>query len=349
MQLTAAQLSDMFNGTLEGNAQACVNKVAKIEEGDHESLSFLANPKYESFLYETSSSVVLVSHDFKASAPVKATLVRVRDPYAAFTKILQQYMDFINKKTGIESPNYIHESASLGQNVYIGAFSYIGQGTKIADDVQIYPNCYIGDGARIGKGSIIYPGVKIYRESVIGDHCVIHAGSVIGADGFGFAPQPEGHYEKIPQVGNVVIENFVEIGANTCIDRATMGSTIIRQGVKLDNLIQIAHNAEVGEHSAIAAQVGISGSTKLGKRCVVGGQVGFAGHLSFADGTKIGAQSGLMKGSKMEEAQLMGSPAIELKDYLKSQAIFRNLPQLDKKLNELKIRIQNLERNTNPS
>lgn len=336
MQLKASELCEILDGQLEGNANAVIERVSKIEEGDHVSLSFLANPKYESHIYDTDSAVVLVSEDFKPEKELKTTLIRVKDPYSAFTLILSKFFDAVLHKKGIEQPSYIDEHAKLGKDLYVGAFAYIGVNASIGDNVKIYPNAYVGDNAIIGDNTILYAGVRVYSGCVVGSDCIIHSGTVIGSDGFGFAPQKDGSYKKIPQTGNVVIEDHVEIGANCSIDRATMGSTLIKKGVKLDNLIQIAHNVEIGENTVIAALTGVSGSTKLGKQNVVGGQVGFAGHLVIADGSQFGAQSGILGNIKEPYKAWMGSPAGELKEHLKAQAVFRNLPKLDKQVADLR-------------
>ncbi|MBI1222865.1 MAG: UDP-3-O-(3-hydroxymyristoyl)glucosamine N-acyltransferase [Bacteroidetes bacterium] len=335
MQITAEALCQLLNGTLEGDARAVVDSVAKIEEGHSHSLSFLANPKYEEFLYTTESGIVLVSKDFKPSKPVRTTLVRVDDPYVAFTAILSEYVAQINNKSGIEEPSFIGENSEVGEGIYLGAFAYIGKNCRIGKNVKIYPNCVIGDNVEIGDNTILYPNVTVYLHCKIGANCILHSGVVVGSDGFGFAPQTDGSYAKIPQTGNVVIEDEVEIGANTCLDRATMGSTIVRKGAKLDNLVQIAHNVEVGENTVIAGATAVAGSTKLGKNMVVGGQVGIAGHIQLADGTKIAAQSGILSTIKEPGKNMMGSPAFEFKQYFKSQAVFRNLPELDKRVHDL--------------
>jgi UDP-3-O-[3-hydroxymyristoyl] glucosamine N-acyltransferase len=298
MNLSAKEICALLKGKLEGDGSVSVSTISKIEEGEAGSLSFLANPKYEQYIYSTKASAVLVSNTFNPTSPVQTTLIRVEDPYAAFCMLLEMFGKTGTGKAGIEQPSFIDSDASIGKDVYIGAFVYIGKNAVIGDNAQIYPHAFIGDDARVGAGSTINAGVKIYDRCVVGDGCIIHSGTVIGSDGFGFAPQKDGTYKKIAQTGNVLIFDNVEIGANCTIDRATMGSTIIRSGVKLDNLIQVAHNVEIGENTVIAAQTGISGSTKLGNQCVVGGQVGFVGHISVAPGTQIGAQSGIRKPSK---------------------------------------------------
>ncbi len=343
MQISAAELCQLLNGELEGDASVSVNNVAKIEEAQGNDLAFLANPKYEQFLYETGAGIVLVGKTFKPEKEVRTTLIRVDDPYASFTAILTQYVAILNQKEGVEEPHFIGEDSSYGEGIYLGAFTYIGNQVKIGKNVKIYPGCYIGDRAEIGDNTTLYAGVKIYNLCKVGGNCILHAGAVIGSDGFGFAPQEDGSYSKIPQTGNVVIEDDVEIGANTTIDRATMGSTVIRQGAKIDNLVQLAHNTEIGAHTVIAAQTGIAGSTKLGRRNVVGGQVGFSGHITVADGSKFGAQSGILGTIKEEGKSWMGSPATEFKEHFKSQAVFRNLPALDKRVHELSRELESIK------
>lgn len=337
MQFTAQQIAALVQGKLEGDPDRKVGNVAKIEEAGPGDLCFLSNPKYEEYLYTSSASVVLVNETLVLLRPVTATLIRVKDAYASFALLLEQYDHIISGSgnVGIEQPSYIASTAKIGKDVYVGAFSYIGENAVLADGVKVYPGAYVGNNTVIGKGSKIYSGVKVYHGCVLGERVIIHAGSVIGGDGFGFAPLKDGTYKKIAQIGNVIIDDDVEIGANTTVDRATMGSTIIRKGVKLDNLIQVAHNVEIGENTVIAAQTGISGSTKIGKNCIIGGQVGIVGHIHLADGTKINAQSGLSKSVTNENVTLNGSPAFEYKNSLKSQAIFRNLPDLQSRLQKL--------------
>jgi UDP-3-O-[3-hydroxymyristoyl] glucosamine N-acyltransferase len=344
MQFTALQIATLINGKIEGNPDAKVSSVAKIEEANIGTLSFIANPKYEEYLYSTQASIIIVNDSLELSQPVKTTLIRVKDAYSGFAFLLEKYNDIISQsgKTGIEQPSFIAESAKIGKEVYIGAFTYIGENVSIGDRVKVYPGCFIGDNAVIKSDTKLYAGVKVYEECQLGSRVVIHSGTVIGGDGFGFAPQKDGSYKKVPQIGNVIIEDDVEIGANTTIDRATMGSTYIRKGVKLDNLIQIAHNVEINENTVIAAQTGVSGSTKLGKNCVVGGQVGMVGHIQIADGTKINAQSGLSKSVSVPDMALNGSPAFDYKSSLKSQAIFRNLPELQQRLLKLEETVQEL-------
>lgn len=333
----------MLNGSVEGNGSLVVSQLAKIEEGKPGTLSFLSNQKYEPFLYTTQASAVIVGKNFEPKKEYIPTLIRVDDPYLAFTALLEQYQQLLmNARVGVEEPAFLGESSTIGTNAYRGAFSYIGKKCVIGNNVKIYPQAYIGDNVKIGDNTVIYAGAKIYSDTIIGSRCVIHAGAVLGSDGFGFAPQPDGSYRPIPQVGNVVLEDDVSIGANTVIDCATMGSTVIRQGTKLDNLIQIAHNVEVGKHTVVAAQTGISGSTKIGDYCVIAGQVGIVGHLQIANKTSIGAQSGVSKSIPKEGLKLQGSPAFDYKDNLRSLAVFRNLPQLQKQLEDLEEKILNL-------
>ena len=334
MKFTAAQIAGILEGEVEGNPQAEVDRLAKIEEGTEGSITFLANPKYTSFIYSTKATITIVGNNFKADNALSTTLIKVEDPYKAFSKLLEYYNQVKLNKTGIEQPNFISDSASYGSNLYLGAFSYLGEQVKIGENVKIFPNSYIGDNVVIGDNVIIFPGAKIYSETIIGNNCVIHGGVIIGADGFGFSPNPEGVYSKVPQIGNVIIEDNVDIGAGTTIDRATLGSTIIRKGAKLDNQIQIAHNVEVGENTAIAAQTGIAGSTKIGKNCLIGGQVGIAGHIQIGNGVKIQAQSGIGRNIKDGE-MIQGSPAIGYNDYNKSYVHFKNLPKIEDRLTKL--------------
>jgi len=344
MQFTAQQIATLIQGRLEGDPGAKVSHVAKIEEATGGALSFIANPKYEEYLYSSKASIIIINESLEVTRPIEPTVIRVQDAYMSFALLLEKYSEIISggTKTGIEQPSYISTTAKLGKDVYVGAFSYIGENAVIADGVKIYPGCYIGNNVSIGANSKVYSGVKIYDECKLSTKVVIHSGTVIGGDGFGFAPLSDGSYKKIPQIGNVIIEDDVEIGANTTIDRATMGSTIIRKGVKLDNLIQVAHNVEIGESTVIAAQTGISGSTKVGKNAVIGGQVGMVGHIQIADGTKINAQSGLSKSITSPDSVLNGSPAFDYKSSLKSQAIFRNLPELQHRLQKLEETVQEL-------
>jgi UDP-3-O-[3-hydroxymyristoyl] glucosamine N-acyltransferase len=344
MQFTAKQISEFLDGTIEGDATVEVGALSKIEDGSEGSLCFLSNPKYESFLYTTKASIVIVASDFVPAQPVQCTLVKVKDPYSAFSILLEKYDEAINQNkapAGVTEPCFIHPSVKIGKNVSIGAFCSISENVEIGDNCQIYTQVYIGADTKIGAGCIIYPGVKIYNRTKLGDRVTIHSNAVIGSDGFGFAPQPDGTYNKIAQIGNVVIEDDVEIGANTTIDRATMGSTFIRKGAKLDNLIQIAHNVEVGAHAVVAAQSGISGSTKLGDNSVIGGQVGIAGHLVLGKGTQIGAQAGINFNTE-ENKQWHGSPAQPLKEWMRSTVIFKKLPEVDKRIRVLEAKILEL-------
>lgn len=343
MEFSADQIAGILNGEIQGDTDTTVNDLAKIEEGTKGTLSFLSNPKYEEFIYTTESSICIVNKTFIPSKPLPTslTLIKVDDAYSCFAKLLELYGNLYKKEPGIEKQTNIDESASIGKNVHIGSFSYIGKNAKIADDVVIYPNCYIGENAVVEKATKIYPNVNIYHDCKIGAHCIIHSGSVIGSDGFGFAPDEKGKFQKIPQIGNVVIEDNVELGSNVSIDRATMGSTFIRKGVKIDNLCQIAHNVDVNEDSAMAAQVGIAGSTKIGKNVLIGGQAGISGHIKIADQTKIVAQSGIP--SSIKKAQtLMGSPGIPLDDFKRSYFGFRKLPGLLKRVQELEEKIEAL-------
>ncbi|MES2061470.1 MAG: UDP-3-O-(3-hydroxymyristoyl)glucosamine N-acyltransferase [Bacteroidota bacterium] len=343
MQFTAKDIAFMLNGTVEGDPLAMVNHLAKIEEGAAGSLSFLANPKYEQHLYTTSASVVIVNNGLELSAPIKTTLIRVENAYTSFSLLLEQYNTIKLNKSGIEEPNFIHSSAKIGAQPYIGAFTYISQDAIIGDNCKIYPGCYIADNVKLGNNVTLFPGVKIYFDCVIGNNVVIHSGTVIGSDGFGFAPNADGSYKKVAQIGNVIIEDDVEVGANTTIDRATMGSTIVRKGAKIDNLVQVAHNVEIGSNTVIAAQSGVSGSTKLGERIVVGGQVGFAGHLTIADGSQFGAQTGINSSIKEENKQWGGSPYLPVKDYLRAHVNLRRLPDLEKRVKELEDIIKELK------
>ncbi|WGK64418.1 UDP-3-O-(3-hydroxymyristoyl)glucosamine N-acyltransferase [Croceiramulus getboli] len=334
MKFTAAQIAGILEGTVEGNPDAEVSRLAKIEEGASGSLTFLANPKYTSYIYSTNASITIVNHDFEAEQEVSTTLIRVDDAYKSFSKLLEYYNKVKLNKTGIEQPCYIDESAQYGEDIYLGAFSYLGQNVRIGKNVKIYPNVYIGDNVTIGDDCVLFAGAKVYSETVIGNEVYIHSGAIIGADGFGFSPNEQGAYDKVPQTGNVIIEDHVDVGAGTTIDRATLGSTVIRRGVKLDNQIQIAHNVEIGEHTAIAAQTGIAGSTKIGKHCLIGGQVGIVGHITIGDRVKIQAQSGISRNIKDGEV-LQGSPAFGYGEYNKSYVHFRNLPKIVKTVNNL--------------
>jgi len=344
MQFTAKQIGEFLNGTVEGDDTVQVNTLSKIEDGVAGSLCFLSNPKYESFLYKTGASVVIVAKDFVPTQPVKSTLVKVQDPYSAFSVLLDKYNEVINmnsEEVGIHNSSYVHPTAKIGQNVYVGPFCCIEENVTIGDNAKIYAQTYVGTGSSVGADCILFPGVKLYKYTVVGNRVIIHSNTVIGSDGFGFAPQKDGSYNKIAQIGNVVIEDDVEIGANTSIDRATMGSTFVRKGVKLDNLIQIAHNVDVGAHSVVAAQTGISGSTKLGENSVIGGQVGIAGHLNLGNRTQIGAQAGINFDTE-DNKQWHGSPAQPLKEWMRSTVIFKKLPEVDKRVRELEAKIASL-------
>ena len=343
MEFTAKQIADFIGGRVEGNENAAVHTFAKIEEGKEGSITFLSNPKYTHYLYETRATIVLVNDDLQVEGHVSPTLIRVKNAYESVAKLLQLYESMKPKKTGIDPLASVSAKATIGENVYIGAFACIGDGVVIGDGTQIYPHVVIGEGVKIGQNGLLYPNVTIYQGCQIGNNVTIHAGSVIGADGFGFAPGAEG-YDKIPQIGIVIIEDNVEIGANTCVDRSTMGATIIHKGVKLDNLIQVAHNCEIGENTVMSAQVGMAGSTKVGQWCMLGGQAGLAGHITVADKTFIGAQCGVISSTKGNE-QLIGSPAMEPKSFFKSMAVYRRLPDMYKELNELKKEIEELKKN----
>ncbi len=336
MQIRAEELCALLSGKLEGDPNAIITHPAKIEEGGDGAVCFLANPKYIDFAYTTSASVLVANENEVFTKPVKATIIRVPDAYAAFTFLLQRFGSAVTPKRGIEQPSSISSTAQIAEDVYIGAFTYIDENARIAKGVKIYPHCYIGSHAVIEEGTTIYSGVQIYHDTKIGKRCVVHSGTVIGSDGFGFAPQKDGSYQKIPQLGNVVIEDDVELGSCVTVDRATMGSTIIRRGVKLDNQVHVAHNVEIGEHTVIAAQTGISGSTKIGKFCMIGGQVGFVGHITIADRSRINAQSGISKSIKEEGKAWNGAPAFEYTASLRSQSVYRNLPDLVKQFEQLK-------------
>ena len=334
MKFKASHIASLLNGTVQGDADIEVDKLSKIEEGEKGSLTFLANQKYKPYIYSTQASICIVSNDFKPEQDLKTTLIKVEDPYEAFSKLLEHYNQVKLNKTGIEQPCTLSETAKLGTNIYIGAFAYIGENVVIGNNVKIYPQTFIGDNVKIGNDVQIFPGSKIYSETEIGNNCTIHAQAVLGADGFGFSPSQEGNYNKVPQIGNVVIEDYVDIGASTSIDRATLGSTIVRKGAKLDNQIQVAHNVEIGENTAIAAQTGIAGSSKIGKNCMIGGQVGIAGHIKIGDRVRVQAQTGIGRNIKNDEA-IQGSPAIDYSDYNKAYVIFRNLPKLAKSVYNL--------------
>ena len=344
MEFSASQIAAIVNGEIIGSSSAIVTDLAKIEEGKEGTLSFLSNPKYEEFIYTTKSSICIVNKDFipVKPLPLSLTLIKVENSYTCFAQLLELYDNLNKKEAKIEQPSFIDNSAVIGSDLYLGAFAYIGKNVEIGNNVVIYPNVYLGDNVKIGSNTILHPGVSIYFGCKIGENCIIHAGTVVGSDGFGFAPNSEGVFQKIPQIGNVIIENNVEIGSNCAIDRATMGSTFIREGVKIDNLCQIAHNVEIGENSALAALVAVAGSAKIGKRVMIGGQAAINGHLSIADDTKIVGQSGVVKTVK-EAVTLMGTPAIPLSDFKKSSVGFRRLPFILGKLEEIEKKIKDLE------
>lgn len=344
MEFSASQIAAIVNGEIIGSSSAIVTDLAKIEEGKEGTLSFLSNPKYEEFIYTTKSSICIVNKDFipVKPLPLSLTLIKVENSYTCFAQLLELYDNLNKKEAKIEQPSFIDNSAVIGSDLYLGAFAYIGKNVEIGNNVVIYPNVYLGDNVKIGSNTILHPGVSIYFGCKIGENCIIHAGTVVGSDGFGFAPNSEGVFQKIPQIGNVIIENNVEIGSNCAIDRATMGSTFIREGVKIDNLCQIAHNVEIGENSALAALVAVAGSAKIGKRVMIGGQAAINGHLSIADDTKIVGQSGVVKTVK-EAVTLMGTPAIPLNDFKKSTVGFRKLPFILSKLEEIEKKIKDLE------
>ncbi|UFH34811.1 UDP-3-O-(3-hydroxymyristoyl)glucosamine N-acyltransferase [Flavobacterium acetivorans] len=346
MKFTAEQIAGILEGEVVGNPNAEVHELSKIEEGKEGSLTFLSNPKYNNYIYSTEATITIVNKSFIPESELKTTLIKVEDAYMAFSKLLEFYDQAKGQKIGIEQPTVISENVKYGEKLYLGSFSYIGQNVTLGDNVKIYPNCFIGDNVIIGNNVTIFAGAKIYSETVIGNNCIIHSGVVIGADGFGFAPNTDGTYKKIPQIGNVVIEDNVDIGSCTTIDRATMGSTIIRKGVKLDNQIQIAHNVEIGENTVIAAQTGIAGSTKIGRNGMIGGQVGIAGHLTIGDNVRIQAQAGLARNIKDNEV-LQGSPAFGYNDFSKSYVHFRNLPKLVAEIEELKKQILNQKNGNN--
>jgi len=343
MQFTATQISSLINGIIEGDADVTVSSFGKLEGAEPGQLAFLANPKYEEFLYSTKASVIIINNTQQVEKKVNATLIRVPDAYSAFAIILSAHEKMATANlTGIQQPVYIAASATMGENIFIGAFSYIGHNVRIGNNVKLFPQVYLGDNTIIDDDSILFPGVKIHHDCVIGKNVTIHAGAVIGGDGFGFAPQQDGSFKKVPQIGNVVVEDNVEIGANAAIDRATIGSTLIKSGAKLDNLIQIAHNVEVGNNTAIAAQAGISGSTKIGNNVMIGGQAGIVGHLHIADGSKINAQSGVSKSIKTPNTAVTGSPAFDYAHALRSQILNRNLPELEKRIKELEQIVERL-------
>jgi UDP-3-O-[3-hydroxymyristoyl] glucosamine N-acyltransferase len=346
MQFSAQQIALILNGTVEGDPLVSVDQLAKIEEATTGSLSFLANPKYEHYLYTTNASIVIVNADLVLTEKVNATLIRVENAYSAFSVLLEKYNTIKLDKSGIEQPCFIHPTAQVGDNVYIGAFAYIGPQVKLGDNSKVYPNAYVADNVTIGKNSTLFSGVKVYFDCVIGDNVIIHSGAIIGSDGFGFAPTADGTYQKVSQIGNVILEDNVEVGSNTTIDRATMGSTVIRKGVKLDNLVQIAHNAEIGANTVIAAQTGISGSTKIGESVILGGQVGVVGHISIAKGSQVQAQSGISRTITDENKKWAGSPAVPYSNNMRSQVVIQRLPELEKRIEELEKIIDGLRKDT---
>jgi UDP-3-O-[3-hydroxymyristoyl] glucosamine N-acyltransferase len=335
MKFTAAQIAGILEGEVVGNPNAEVYKLSKIEEGTEGSLTFLANPKYTNFIYSTQATIAIVNASFEPEQEITTTLIKVDDAYQSFSKLLEYYNQIKLMKSGIEQPSVISEGVTYGTDLYLGSFSYVGKNVSIGNNVKIYPNSFIGDNVTIGDNCVFFAGVRIYSESVIGNNCTIHSGTIIGPDGFGFAPQEDGTYKKVPQIGNVIIEDNVEIGACTTVDRATLGSTIIRKGVKLDNHIQVAHNVEIGENTVIAAHTAIAGSTKIGKNCMIGGQVGFAGHLTIGDRVKIQGQSGIGKNLADDEV-VQGSPAFNYGDFAKSFVHFKNLPKIVSEIEQLK-------------
>lgn len=342
MEFTVSQIAAMLGGKVIGNENEKINMLAKIQDAKKGQIAFLSNPKYEQYIYTTQASAVIVKKDFQPKKELETTLVLVEDPYISFTVLLEEYHKLVSfQKTGTEQPSFIGKNSTAGKNLYQGAFSYVGNGVKIGDNVKIYPHVYVGDNVTIGNNTILHANVKLYAGTRIGNNCVIHSGTVIGSDGFGFAPQADGTYKTIPQLGNVIIEDNVAIGANTVIDCATLfgDSTVVRQGVKLDNLIQVAHNVEIGKNTVIAAQTGISGSTKVGENCMIAGQVGIAGHLVIANNTSLGAQAGVPKSIKEEGQRLLGYPVFDIKEYFRSYAVFKQLPDLNHRLRELEKRV----------
>ena len=345
MEFSAKQIAEFIQGTIVGDENATVHTFAKIEEGIPGAISFLSNPKYTHYIYDTQSSIVLVNKDFEPEKEIKATLIKVDNAYESLAKLLNLYEMSKPKKTGVDPLAYIAPTAKIGENVYIAPFACVGDNAVIGDNTSLHPHATVGSGAKVGSNCILYPHATVYHDCRVGNNCILHAGSVVGADGFGFAPSPEG-YEKIPQIGIAILEDNVEIGANTCIDRATMGATIIRKGVKLDNLIQIAHNVEVGSNTVMASQVGVAGSTKIGEWCMLGGQVGVAGHITIGNKVNMGAQSGVHGSIKDGEA-LIGTPPIGLKNYFKSSAVFKKLPDMYLELNSLKKELEELKKQLN--
>ncbi len=343
MTFTAEQIALLVNGKIEGDPSAAVGSFGKIEEAQQGQLAFLANPRYEEHLYTTCASIIIINETQELKQPINAALIRVPDAYSAFASLLHKYQEIATQQlNGIQQPSYISASAKIGQNIFIGAFVYLGDNVQIGNNVKLFPGVFLGNNVIIGDNTILHPGVKIYNDCVIGKNVTIHGGAIIGGDGFGFAPQADGTFKKVPQIGNVVIEDFVEVGSNATIDRATIGSTIIRSGAKLDNLIKIAHNVEIGNNTAIAAQAGVSGSTKVGNNVLIGGQAGIVGHITIADGSKINAQSGVSKSIKAPNTTVTGSPAFDYTSALRSQAVSRNLPEMEKRVTELEKLVQQL-------
>ncbi len=343
MEFSANQIAELINGEVVGNPDVTINNVSKIEDGQSGTISFLANPKYTKYIYDTKATVVIVNNTFEPEREVRATMIRVDDAYSSVAKLMQMYADSKPRKTGIEQPSFISPSAKVGDFAYVGAFTYLGDNVKVGNNVSIFPNTYIGDNVTIGDNCILYAGVKIYNDCVVGNNCILHAGSVVGSDGFGFAPNENNEYDKIPQLGNVVLEDNCEIGANCALDRATMGSTVLKKGVKLDNFVQIAHNAEIGENTVIAAMSGIAGSTVIGKNCMFGGHTGVIGHLKVADGVKMGAYTGISNNVKQEGAVLRGTPAFDAKAFSRSWVSLKNLPDLVKEVRALKQEVKTLK------
>ncbi len=342
MEFTIDQIAGIIDGEVVGDGKKKVSQIKGIEDAKEGSISFLSNPKYESFIYSTKASAVIVARDFKPAKEISTTLIKVSDPYLSFTSLLEEYEKISSfQKSGKEDPVFVGEQSTYGDNIYLGAFSYIGKNVKIGDNVKIHPQVYIGDNSIIGNNCIFYPGVKVYSGTKIGNHCTLHAGAVIGSDGFGYAPQKDGSYKKIPQLGNVILEDHVDIGANTTVDCATLESTVIKKGVKLDNLVMIAHNVEVGENTVVAAQSGISGSTKIGKKVIIAGQVGVVGHIKIGDGVILTAQSGVSKDVPNNET-IFGSPGFEKGPYMRSYAVFKKLPDVMRRIQELEQKILNL-------
>lgn len=341
MEFTAQQIAELIKGKIEGDPEVKINNLSKIDEGKPKTISFLANPKYTPYIYSTQASLVIVNEDFKAEKEVKPTLIRVKDAYHAFAKLLETYNKIKLDKKGISDKAFIHNTATIGKDAYVGEFACIAENAQIGNNSKIYPQVYIGENVKIGDNTTLFPGVKVYSDNNIGNNCSIHAGVIIGSDGFGFAPKSDDNYLKVSQIGNVIIEDDVEIGSNTTIDRATLGSTIIRKGVKLDNLIQVAHNVEIGENTVVVSQTGIAGSTKIGKNCMIGGQVGIIGHLNIADNVKIAAQSGIQ--ANIEEGKIVqGSPAFDVRDYRRSYVMFRQLPDWRENITALKKELEAL-------